>query len=93
MSSASFKLPLALDNSFSKYLEIRKVYFLGDGALKCKETILNDNAIFLEGYLPSAKEMVDLSHQKFINSEFEDVAYFEPYYLKDFVAVKGKKLF
>ena len=81
------------ENSFSEYLENGKVYFLGDGALKCKEFIHHENAIFLEGYFPSAKEMVGLSHQKFINNEFDDVAYFEPYYLKDFIAIKPKKLF
>jgi len=80
-------------NSFSEYLVNGKAYFLGDGALKCKENIHHDNAIFLEGYFPSAKEMVGLSFQKFINNDFEDVAYFEPFYLKDFVAVKPKKLF
>jgi len=80
-------------NSYSEYLEKGNVYFLGDGALKCKENINHDNAIFLEGYFPSAKEMVDLSYQKFVNNDFEDVAYFEPYYLKDFVAIKSKKLF
>lgn len=80
-------------NSFSEYLERGTVYFLGDGALKCKEVIHHKKAIFLEGYFPSAKEMVDLSYQKYVNNDFEDVAYFEPYYLKDFVAVKAKKLF
>ena len=80
-------------DSFSEYLENGKTYFLGDGALKCKEMIHHENAIFLEGYFPSAKEMVGLSYQKFINNDFEDVAYFEPFYLKDFVAVKPKKLF
>lgn len=80
------------ENSFSEYLENGKAYFLGDGALKCKENIHHENAIFLEGYFPSAKEMVGLSFQKFINNDFEDVAYFEPFYLKDFVAIKAKKL-
>jgi tRNA threonylcarbamoyladenosine biosynthesis protein TsaB len=80
-------------NSFSKYLEIGKVYFLGDGALKSKEFIHRGSAIFLEGYFPSAKEMVKLSYKKFMNKDFEDVAYFEPYYLKDFIAIKPKKLF
>ena len=80
-------------NSFSEYLEIGKVYFLGDGALKSKEFIHHRNAIFLEGYFPSAKEMVELSYKKFMNKDFEDVAYFEPYYLKDFIAIKPKKLF
>ena len=81
------------ENSFSEYLENGKTYFLGDGALKCKEHIHHENAIFLEGYFPSAKEMVGLSFEKFINNDFEDVAYFEPFYLKDFVAIKPKKLF
>lgn len=81
------------ENSFSEYLENGKTYFLGDGALKCKENIHHENAIFLEGYFPSAKEMVGLSFEKFINNDFEDVAYFEPFYLKDFVAIKPKKLF
>jgi len=80
------------ENSFSEYLEKGKVYLLGDGALKCKEVIHHDNAIFLEGYFPSAKEMADLSFKKYINNDFEDVAYFEPFYLKDFVAIKPKKL-
>ncbi len=81
------------ENSFSEYLEKGKVYFLGDGALKCKEFIHHDSAIFLEGYFPSAKEMVELSYKKFVNRDFEDIAYFEPYYLKDFIAIKPKKLF
>ena len=80
------------ENSFSEYFEKGKVYFLGDGSLKCKGVIHHDNAIFLEGYFPSAKEMADLSYQKFLNNDFEDVAYFEPFYLKDFVAIKPKKL-
>jgi tRNA threonylcarbamoyladenosine biosynthesis protein TsaB len=80
------------ENSFSEYLEKGKVYLLGDGAFKCKETIHHDNAVFLEGYFPSAKEMADLSYKKYIKNNFEDVAYFEPFYLKDFVAIKPKKL-
>jgi len=80
-------------NSFLEFLERGKVYFLGDGAEKCKEIIKNKNAIFLEGYFPSAKEMASLSYDKFKKSAAEDIAYFEPYYLKDFVAGIPKKLF
>ena len=80
-------------NSFSEYLEKGKVHFLGDGASKCKGSIHHENAIFWDGYFPSAKEMVNLSYKKYINNDFEDLAYFEPYYLKDFVAIKPKKLF
>ena len=78
------------ENSFSTYLEKGKVYFLGDGAEKCKEIITHENAIFLDGYFPSAKQMAALSHEKYQNNDFEDVAYFEPFYLKDFLITKPK---
>ena len=81
------------ENSFSTFLEKGKVYFLGDGAEKCKEIICHKNAIFLENYSPSSKQMVQLSAQKYAQNTLEDVAYFEPYYLKDFVAGKPKKVF
>lgn len=81
------------ENSYLEFLEKGKTYFLGDGADKCKEIITHKNAIFLDGYFPSAKEMVKLSSKKYDNKIFEDVAYFEPFYLKDFVAGKPKKLF
>lgn len=77
-------------NSFSEYLSKGKVYFVGDGAEKCKEIIQHENAVFVNGKFPSANEMASFSHAKLKNKEFEDVAYFEPYYLKDFVGVKQK---
>lgn len=78
-------------DSFKKYLEAQKVYFFGDGAEKCKEIIIHHNAIFIEGKFPSANEMAMLSFEKYQNNEFEDVAYFEPFYLKDFVILKSNK--
>jgi len=79
------------ENSFAEY---DKIIFLGDGATKTKEIITHPNATFLEGYYPSAKEMIALSYEKFLQKEFEDVAYFEPFYLKDFhVTVSKKKAF
>lgn len=81
------------ENSFADYLQNNKVYFLGDGAEKCKEIIKHKNATFLNDYFPSSKEMAKLSFKKYTNNDFEDVAYFEPYYLKDFVAGKPKKMF
>lgn len=81
---------IIVENSFSKYLENGKVYFLGDGAEKCKDIITHKNAIFLDGYFPSAKQMTALSHEKYQNNDFEDVAYFEPFYLKDFLITKPK---
>ncbi|CAL2102464.1 Inactive homolog of metal-dependent proteases, putative molecular chaperone [Tenacibaculum sp. 190130A14a] len=79
------------ENSFAEYLKDRKVYFLGDGAAKCKETIIHNNAIFIEGKFPSAKEMAALSYDKYKKNDIEDVAYFEPFYLKDFVVTPEKK--
>jgi tRNA threonylcarbamoyladenosine biosynthesis protein TsaB len=79
------------DSSFSEYLKIGKVYFLGDGAQKCKETILHENAIFVDDKFPSAKEMAQLSYDKFKINDIENIAYFEPFYLKDFVVIPEKK--
>ena len=79
------------ESSFSEYLKISKVYFLGDGAQKCKETILHENAVFMDDKFPSAKEMAQLSYDKYKISDIENVAYFEPFYLKDFVVIPEKK--
>ncbi|MDP2089339.1 MAG: tRNA (adenosine(37)-N6)-threonylcarbamoyltransferase complex dimerization subunit type 1 TsaB [Flavobacteriaceae bacterium] len=71
--------------SFKSYLDSEKVYFLGDGTEKCQSVINHPNAVFLLNTFPSANEMGSLSEEKFQKKEFEDVAYFEPFYLKDFV--------
>lgn len=78
-------------NSFSEYLEADKVFFLGDGASKCKEIITHKNAVFIDSKFPSAKEMAMSSYYKYKKNDTEDVAYFEPFYLKDFVAIPEKK--
>jgi tRNA threonylcarbamoyladenosine biosynthesis protein TsaB len=79
------------ENSFSEYLEQETVYFIGNGVEKTKRLITHPNAIFVEGKLPSANEMSVLAYQKYKKSDIEDVAYFEPFYLKDFIALKSKK--
>lgn len=76
------------ENSYKKELE-KKVVFFGDGSGKLIEKIKDKNAIFVSDIHPSAKNMGLLSYQKFTKSLFEDLAYFEPFYLKDFVA--GRK--
>jgi tRNA threonylcarbamoyladenosine biosynthesis protein TsaB len=81
------------EKSFASELEKGRVVFLGDGAAKCKEIIQHTNAIFLDDFKTSASGMIPLAESKFANKQFEDVAYFEPYYLKDFVAGKPKKMF
>ncbi|MFK5959287.1 MAG: tRNA (adenosine(37)-N6)-threonylcarbamoyltransferase complex dimerization subunit type 1 TsaB [Lutibacter sp.] len=77
--------------SFSDYLEEEKVHFVGDGVEKCKGIITHKNATFVDDKLPSANEMSKLSFEKYQKNNIEDVAYFEPFYLKDFVAIKPKK--
>ena len=76
--------------SFNSYLEQGNVYFIGNGVEKTKEIINHPNAVFVENKLPSANEMSKLAYHKYKINDFEDVAYFEPYYLKDFVALKPK---
>ena len=78
--------------SFATYLETGKVHFIGNGAEKCKGVITHPNAVFYdEIYFPSAKNMMTIAIEKHKKNDIEDVAYFEPYYLKDFVVTKPKK--
>ena len=78
-------------NSFATELEREKVYFVGDGVTKCKQVIKHRNAIFIEDTFPSAKEMAFLSYQKYKENNTEDIAYFEPFYLKDFIVTPQKR--
>ena len=78
------------ENSFQGYDET--LYFIGDCAAKCKSVLTKDNFVFLENIkYPSAKEMSRLSYDKYKISDTVDVAYFEPYYLKDFMITTSKK--
>ena len=79
------------ETSFSNELDRGKVYFLGDGAHKCKETINHKNAIFIDDKFPSSREMATLSYDKYKKGDIENVAYFEPFYLKDFIVIPEKK--
>ncbi|HEY9221000.1 MAG TPA: tRNA (adenosine(37)-N6)-threonylcarbamoyltransferase complex dimerization subunit type 1 TsaB [Lutibacter sp.] len=78
-------------DSFSEFLNAEKVYFFGDGAQKCKEIINHKNAVFIDEKFPSAKEMSVISYEKYLKNKFEDVAYFEPFYLKEFLGEIPKK--
>jgi tRNA threonylcarbamoyladenosine biosynthesis protein TsaB len=73
------------EQSFKKYIGLTSVHFLGSGAEKIKGIFNNNNLTFHLDVVPSAKEMALISFYKFKNKDFEDVAYFEPFYLKDFV--------
>lgn len=78
------------ESSFSQTLGQRKVLFFGNGSDKCKTVIKSDNALFFSGFYPSAKDMSQLSQQEYLARNFKDVAYFEPHYLKEFVATTPK---
>ena len=90
-SIREIKAEIIDETSFLEYLENQKVYFLGDGAQKCKELITHKNAVFVYDKFPSEKEMAELSYDKYKKNDIEDVAYFEPFYLKDFVVIPEKK--
>jgi tRNA threonylcarbamoyladenosine biosynthesis protein TsaB len=77
--------------SYQELLELSSVYFIGNGVQKTKSIITHKNAQFVDNKLPSAKQMCALSFERFKTKDFEDVAYFEPFYLKDFIAIPSKK--
>ena len=79
-------------DTYKEYLDQHHVYFFGNGAAKCMETINHPNAHLVEGIEPLAKNMAPLAEKRFVEGKFEDVAYFVPFYLKDFVAKMPKKL-
>ena len=76
-------------NSFNDDLKTSGILFAGNGASKCKPLLEHQkNAFFLENFTASAKFMVPLADEKWSRKQFEDMAYFEPFYLKDFIAGK-----
>ena len=79
-------------DTYKEYLDQHHLYFFGNGAAKCMETINHPNAHLVEGIEPLAKNMAPLAEKRFVEGKFEDVAYFVPFYLKDFVAKMPKKL-
>jgi tRNA threonylcarbamoyladenosine biosynthesis protein TsaB len=76
-------------NSFADLLKTNKIYFFGDGAEKCKTILAHQpNAVFIDNIFPSATSMISLSEEKFTKKEIENVALFEPFYLKEFFDTK-----
>ena len=78
--------------TYREYLDQRPVYFFGNGAKKCMETINHPNARYVDGIEPLARWMQPLAERRLLAGQTEDVAYFVPFYLKDFVAKMPKKL-
>lgn len=79
------------EKSFEKLLNTHKLFFLGDGAPKCQTLLKHPNANYILDKFPSANEIGKLAEEKFLNNEFENVAYFEPFYLKDFISTSTLK--
>ncbi len=79
-------------DTYRAYLEQGPVCFLGNGAAKCREVLAHPNALFLDNMHPQARYMTPLAEQALARGEEVDVAYFEPFYLKEFVASKPKQL-
>lgn len=79
-------------DTYREWLDNHPVYFFGNGAAKCMEAIQHPNAHFIEGIKPMAKNMFPLAEKRIALQQYEDVAYFTPFYLKDFVAKPSKPL-
>ena len=81
------------EGSYAEFLEKGPVVFFGGGAAKCQTVLQHENAIFIDDVLPLARHMIPLAEKALGQGKTEDVAYSEPFYLKDFVATKPKNLF
>lgn len=79
------------NDSYKKILEKNPVYFFGNGMNKCKEYLQHSNAHFIENILPLATSMIPLSLKAYQEKQFENTAYFEPFYLKEFQITHSKK--
>jgi tRNA threonylcarbamoyladenosine biosynthesis protein TsaB len=77
--------------TYTSYLQTSKICFFGSGMDKCREVLSHPNAFFLDEIYPHAASLAALSEVKFRNNQFENLAYFEPFYLKEFVATIPKK--
>ena len=78
------------EDSFKTFLDERTVYFFGNGAEKCRNTIKHKNARFISDFNNSSRFMISPAYESYRQTKFEDVAYFEPFYLKDFIATTPK---
>jgi tRNA threonylcarbamoyladenosine biosynthesis protein TsaB len=79
------------ESTFAKIPELHRIVFFGDGALKCREVINRENTYFVEDYTISASSMQKPAYLAHKNHQYEDIAYFEPFYLKDFITSIPRK--
>ncbi len=80
------------ESSYADFMDKQPVYYFGNGMDKCKDKIKHPNAHFIDGIVPLASMMFPLSEKAVAKEDYKDVAYFEPFYLKEFIATKPKKL-
>lgn len=83
---------IVTEDTYRQYLDQHPVYFFGNGAAKCMDIINHPNAHLIKGIEPLAKNMAPIAEKHFLDEQYEDVAYFVPFYLKDFVAKAPKPL-
>lgn len=88
---AGVKAEIINEESYSDLLKQSTVLFFGNGSEKLKGLISHPNAIFQDGYMLSASSLALPAQKALLNRDFEDIAYFEPYYLKDFIATIPRK--
>ena len=79
------------DISYASHLQTSKIYFFGSGMEKCRPLLSHPNAFFLDAIYPHASSLAALSEEKYQKKQFENLAYFEPFYLKEFIATIPKK--
>ena len=84
------KADIVTAETYAPYLNEGKVCFFGNGSGKCKSVIEHPNAVFIPDVHLIAAQMVSLAEERYANRQFEDVAYFEPFYLKEFQATIAK---
>lgn len=85
------KADLLEENPFDEYLNVKPVIFVGDAVPKTQKVVSHKNAVFADEKYPSAKEMHFSAYQKFKENKFENIAYFEPFYLKDFIVTTKRR--
>ncbi len=79
--------------AFAELLATQKMFFFGDGSLKCKPVINSVNAIFIDGIKPNASSLGLLAASRYAGQKFEDLVNFTPLYVKDFIAKKANPVF
>jgi tRNA threonylcarbamoyladenosine biosynthesis protein TsaB len=80
------------ETSFTELLQAHPLFFFGNGSEKCRNVMTHHNAFFLDDIFPKASVLGDLASRKLLSKDFEDLINFTPFYLKDFVAKKGRMM-